>query len=474
MAPRDDKISTLTIVAVTITVSVVCTCSLGLGCLIFTTRKKGSCSTDVETSTTESLLPRNHPRKIHTQLYSTNTNIHEELEMNLTSEQLATDPISRFSEAYNLMEDEEFLSSRDSSPLIADPASLNLSASSIRTLSPIPLPLNQLHGTCHSSAEEELFSPPQARGGLTLSHMACSDRHHGRTDNTSYAEEDQKVPFQLETRFFPQNSSDLCYKTAQHIPKWMNPVATLIDCTSDGRSYYNEHNDFRLEIPEGAIPERERVIIDIGVALYGPFQYPEGLRPVSPVFWVCVRGREKFHFLKSVKITIEHCLSLDRQTDIHSLGLTFVKGDHNESTNQKHLLKRLQGDEKCEFIANDNHAVLHTNHFCYQCIVSNISKEFIESAEFGILVVTPKEFVYSKPVLVYFFVMFLLEACLETVEKQIDERKEFKGIVFDTRTLLFTFPKEEDNPVIMLQWEITLPGGWSVVLPNVTEVKIVV
>ena len=35
----------------------------------------------------------------------------------------------------------------------------------------------------------------------------------------------------------------------------MEPVGTLTDSTSDGRSYYDEHNDFRLEIPEGAIVE---------------------------------------------------------------------------------------------------------------------------------------------------------------------------------------------------------------------------
>ena len=74
------------------------------------------------------------------------------------------------------------------------------------------------------------------------------------------------------------------YNTREYIPTCFNPVATLSQCTHDGRRYYDEHNDFGLEIPAGAIPEGEGITIDIGVALYGPFQYPEGLRPVSPVF----------------------------------------------------------------------------------------------------------------------------------------------------------------------------------------------
>ena len=142
-----------------------------------------------------------------------------------------------------------------------------------------------------------------------------------------YSEIIPQATSQNKNPFLPPYSVDP-YNTAEHIPRWLHPVTTLADCTSGGRSYYDEHNDFRLEIPEGAILKGERVTIDIGVALYGPFQYPKGLRSVSPVFWACVRGCENFRFLKPVKITIEHCLRLDRHTDTHSLGLTFLKGDH--------------------------------------------------------------------------------------------------------------------------------------------------
>ena len=327
-----------------------------------------------------------------------------------------------------------------------------------------------------STTTEESFTPQWARSALAQQHMPHFDRYHRNTDRRQ-----NKNVFEATTRpknpFLPRYSADPC-NTAQHIPKWMEPVGTLTDCTSDGKSYYDEQNDLRLEIPEGAIPEGVTVTIDIAVALYGPFQYPEGLRSVSPVFWVCVRGYKNFRFLKPVRITIEHCLSLDKDTDTHSLGLTFLKGDHSESTNQKYILQRLQGDEKYDF-ANDNHAVLHTNHFCYQCIASNISKEFLGSANFGILVLTPKEFVYSKPVLVYFFVIFLLEACLRTIEKQIEKQEgeqEGEGGTcmkkFYTTTLPFRFPKGEDNPVINLQWERTLPGGWSIELSNMKAVKL--
>ena len=55
------------------------------------------------------------------------------------------------------------------------------------------------------------------------------------------------------------------YNTREYIPTRFTPVATLSQCTHYGRWYYDEHNDFGLEIPAGAIPEGESITIDIGV-----------------------------------------------------------------------------------------------------------------------------------------------------------------------------------------------------------------
>ena len=210
----------------------------------------------------------------------------------------------------NILDDDEFFGSHKASSLP------NLSSF-------VPQALSKSANN-ERSTTGELSSPPPARSTLALQYSSHFDRDYHSIERR-HSDEEPRATSQSVNPFLPPYSADP-YNTAKHIPKWMAPVGTLTDCTSDGRSYYDEHNDFRLEIPEDAIPEGERVTIDIGVALYGPFQNPKGLRTVSPVFWVCVRGCENFHFLKPVKITIEHCLSLDRDTDPHSLGLTFLKG----------------------------------------------------------------------------------------------------------------------------------------------------
>ena len=143
-------------------------------------------------------------------------------------------------------------------------------------------------------------------------------------------------------------------------------MATLSQCTYNGTHFHDECNEFDLEIPAGAIPEGVSITIDIGVALYGPFQYPEDLRPVSPVFWVCVRDQKDFQFLKPVEITIPHCLNLENHEDIESLGLTILKGDHE--INPQKIYEFQKQEEGNVFQPLKKYGVFKTTHFCISTI----------------------------------------------------------------------------------------------------------
>ena len=258
-----------------------------------------------------------------------------------------------------------------------------------------------------------------------------------------------------ETPFLPPCDP---HNTAQHIPSWLEPVATLTDCTSAGRSYYDEHNDFQLEIPDGAIALEQRVTIDIGVALYGPFLYPEDLRPVSPVFWACVRDQRNFLFLKPVKVTIPHFLKLENAKDVESLGMTFLKGDHEMTSQQVYQFQRAEGQVIIE--PHKRNGVLQTCHFCYLCITSKKSKKSIRKAMFCIYAAIPHTMSPSEPAYVYFFVTFLLATCLETVRKQISlipELREHKKKSQD-----FQFSKDTADPALEIVLSQSPPAGWTV------------
>ena len=256
------------------------------------------------------------------------------------------------------------------------------------------------------------------------------------------------------------------YNTREYIPTCFTPVATLSQCTHDDRQYYDEHNDFGLEIPAGAIPEGESITIDIGVALYGPFQYPECLRPVSPVFWVCVRDQKDFQFVKPVKVTIPHCLNLESHDDIESLGLTFLKGDHEMNLQQMYQFQKAEGGTL--FNPHKRYGRFQTTHFCYLCISSKISRRAIQKAMFCVYAAIPRIMSPREPAYVYFFVTFLLSTCLKTLKKQIRKIPELHSHI--PRTHIFQFSKHISNPTLGIVLPKSSAPGWTFGLQFTTEV----
>ena len=198
-------------------------------------------------------------------------------------------------------------------------------------------------------------------------------------------------------------------------------MAILLGCTKDGRDFFDECNDFHLEIPAGAIPEGESITIDIGVALHGPFHYPEGLRPVSPVFWVCVRDQSNFQFLKPVKVTIQHCLNIENYDDIESLGVTFLKGDHEVNVQKMYRFQQARGDMLIKPLRM--YAVMQITHFCSLCFSCKVNTSLFEKAIFCLYSLIPRKISADQPSDAYFFVTFRLKTCLETVRKQIKNLK---------------------------------------------------
>ena len=253
------------------------------------------------------------------------------------------------------------------------------------------------------------------------------------------------------------------HNAREYIPACFTPVATLSQCTHNGKDYYDEHNDFRLEIPAGAILEGLSITIDIGVALHGPFHYPEGLRPVSSVFWVCVRDQSNFQFLKPVKVSIQHYLSIENCDDIESLGVTFLKGDHEVNVQKMYQFQQAKGDMLIE--PQRMYAMMQITHFCSLCFSCKVSTNHFEKAIFCLYSVIPCKTSADQPSDAYFFVTLRLKTCLETVQKQIkklklqehlEEKEKFK---FSSGQALEIFLP----PSTPAEWRVGLRGKKKVV-----------
>ena len=275
-----------------------------------------------------------------------------------------------------------------------------------------------------------------------------------------------------ETHTFPRKkemrtpaSCSQGYQLLQHkqvptVPKCIRPTATLQNCTSAGLDYTDESIGLTLAIPKGAIADGDSLTIDVGVALHGPFHYPKGTRPTSPVLWICVRKNEFYQFKIPVEVTIQHFLNIDSNDDVAVMGLCFVKANHEAKANGKYEF--LRQHENQWFEPNTHYATLFTKHFCYQCIVGSISELTLRNSNFCLFGTLPKTFVYDSPMYMFFFVTFFLHACLETVRRQIATIPELAYCEYSEAKTEFQFAHSTSSPEIAIQLPDNLSGGWQI------------
>ena len=220
-----------------------------------------------------------------------------------------------------------------------------------------------------------------------------------------------------------QDQTDKERETKWNLPGHMAPTSSLSDITTEKVRYVDKANEFSLEIMEGSVDEGQTLTVDVGVALFGSFRFPVGLRPVSPVFWVCVRDQPNFHFSTPAAVTIPHFLDLQNIGDVSSLGLTFLKADHHLNSDMKYHFQQADGDMNFEPL--ERCGVLKTNHFCSHCIACRDTPECLEKTKFCITAVLPNSTIpVGKKTDAFFFVIFLnLKTCLKRVDELISKEK---------------------------------------------------
>ena len=242
-----------------------------------------------------------------------------------------------------------------------------------------------------------------------------------------------------------ETTEGVCVDSGSRLPEWMHKLHTLIDCTEKGVVYKQHDYGFILEIPEGAIPHGQKLMIEIGISLYGPFLYPKGDRRVSPIVWVCVRDQEKFRFLKPVRLTLQHCLDVGDMVDSESLGLRFLKASHSQNSEGFHTFESTEGTVSTS--SDPNYLILSTNHFCYLCITSNTLPDTLERIQYCLSPYYPQPVLYNENDELHFYVSFFLQACLTTIHKQCGEkcrkmhRQRFSFTADSRLTISFSDPE---------------------------------
>lgn len=162
-----------------------------------------------------------------------------------------------------------------------------------------------------------------------------------------------------------------CSNSIASVP-YLGQIEVLI-CDSVGGEYYSPDHGIKLRIPAGVIPPGHIAHFEVAVALYGPFQFPDGTYPISPILWLCIQ--ENIDLRKPIDIILPHFLASIDKNAIESLGINFAKADHKQYTTDvsgrnRYVFKTLEGVFIAYKEGNQNYGILSTQHCCYFCVTS--------------------------------------------------------------------------------------------------------
>ena len=130
---------------------------------------------------------------------------------------------------------------------------------------------------------------------------------------------------------------------------------------------------------------------------------------MSPLFLVCVHDKTEFQFSKPVTVTLPHFLNLEKDDDIQSLGLTFLRADQNKNSEGLYEFQPTDGD--MDFKTCTTSGIFKTTQVSCFCIAAKDLPNSHKDTQFLITAVLPRHsLMVGKH---YFFITFNLKACLK-------------------------------------------------------------
>ena len=152
----------------------------------------------------------------------------------------------------------------------------------------------------------------------------------------------------------------------------------LVECDFNGLHYSLEDYDISLTIPERSVAMGEVIHIELGVATYGPFNFPRNTRLISPVLWLRVL-EEDVELRKPFQATLPHILSKLTNVKAQRYQVSFSKAcfsstdSHQTTFDIQVLNSSSDGAVVCSF--TDSHGIVKMNKFCILCMTARNERE---------------------------------------------------------------------------------------------------
>ena len=147
---------------------------------------------------------------------------------------------------------------------------------------------------------------------------------------------------------------------------FIKPVDT-VEISSNGGRYCNVPLGVYIDIPRGAVPESCLLRVEVGVCLYGPFEFPDNLYPITPV--LMMHPRHDIQLNKRLRIMLPHVIESAEDTDIEVLGIEVIKGSPScvLGDSDRYVFNTVIKDSDISFctLEGKGYLTFHLSHFCF-------------------------------------------------------------------------------------------------------------
>ena len=144
----------------------------------------------------------------------------------------------------------------------------------------------------------------------------------------------------------------------------------VIEVTKDGLEYEDKSLGLRISIPNGAFPANCDVNLQIGMAMYGPFEFPSNTSPISPI--LMINPSVRFLLEKPMHIQLPHIIDEATTGDIETLGIKIMKAPVLFSHCQ-YKFEDIKEDLKIELHKEEEKSYISfsISHFCFIAVLKN-------------------------------------------------------------------------------------------------------
>ena len=161
----------------------------------------------------------------------------------------------------------------------------------------------------------------------------------------------------------------------------------LVKCDCNGYKLTNMEHDVSLNIPDSNIVEGRIISLEVAIAMYGPFTFPENTRPISPIVWFSVMDKD-IEFNNPFQVVLPHFLSRLPENKAGIDYVRFAKAERNCQDDQCYPHFKYC-NERPQFSSGSgtrNYGILDTNdHDCFFCLCAPQTSKLNEEATYHLV-----------------------------------------------------------------------------------------